>query len=139
MFTKQQLINGLIGLTETNDLQVLDVPGFLSCEFCEAGDVPLVRRMAQIVKGLSDGFDYASSPEFIKSVEGKSETVRAMRLKLLTAAKKTELRKRFGDSLARILESPEIYDLVKPSEHERLKELQALLIEVSNEKGVPVV
>lgn len=126
-------------MTRSNHLEVLDVPGFLSREFCQAGDVPLVRRMAQIVKGLYDGFDYASSPEFIKSVEGKSEAFRAMRLKLLSPAKKTELRKRFGDELARILESPGIYDLVRPSEHERLKELRALLLEVSNEQGAPVV
>jgi len=139
MITKQQLINSLIGLTETNDLQALEVPGFVSRELCQAEDVVLVRRMAQIVEGLHNGFDYSGSPEFLKLVAGKSDEVQAMRLRLLTPPRKTELRKRFGDALARILESPEIYDLVKSSEHERLKELRSLLLEVSNKQGPPVV
>jgi hypothetical protein len=139
MLTKQQLIGVIVAMTRSNDLPVLNVPGFLNEEFCFPGDSPLVRRMATIVEELYDGFDYAQSPEFLKSLEGKSESYKAMRLKLLTPAKKTEMLKRYSDAVAGILESDEVYALTEPDKHKRLKELRALLVEVSNVSGAPVV
>ncbi len=132
MFTKQQLITGIVALVETNDLQALKVPGFLVPEFCHAGDVPLVMRMAAVVSGLFDTFDYAKSPEFLRLVEGKSAEVRAMRLKMITPQRRTEIRKRLGDVLAKVMEADEVLELVEPTRHERIKELRNLLLEVSN-------
>ena len=59
MFTKQQLIDGVVALVETNDLQALNVPGFLVAEFCYGGDVPLVMRMAAIVGELWEVYDFS--------------------------------------------------------------------------------
>ena len=120
MLTKRQLISCIVGFKETNNLQVLDEPGFLDEEIVFADDVPLVRRMATITNELYDAFDYAKSPEFLRSIEGKSEAVRAMRLKLITPQRRAEMRKRFGDALTRIMESDEVFDLVEPSRHEQI-------------------
>ena len=49
-----------------------------------------------------------------------------MRLKMITPQRRTEMRKRFGDLLAKVMESNE------PTRHERIKELRNLLLEVSN-------
>jgi hypothetical protein len=132
MLTKQQLISCIIGLKETNDLQVLDATGFLDEEICYADDVPLVKRMAAIIDELFDAFDYAKSPEFLRLVDGKSAEVRAMRLKMLTPVRRKEMRKRLGDALAKVLESDEVLELVESVKHERIKELRNLLLEVSN-------
>src|SRR4051812_6912581 len=119
MFTKQQLIGAVVALVETNDLQALNVPGFLVPEFCHAGDVPLVMRMAAIVGELWETFDYAKSPEFLSSIEGKSESVRAMRLKMITPERRSQMFKRLGDALARVMDSDDILALLDPRRHER--------------------
>ena len=104
----------LVALTRTNDLQALDVPGFLVPEFCNAGDIPLVTRMAAITSEVFDTFDFAKSPEFLRSLEGKSEAFRAMKLKLITPERRTEMRKRLGDALVGVIDSDEILVLIEP-------------------------
>ena len=135
MLTKQQLISCIIGFKETNNLQVLDDPRFLDEEICYRGDIPLVRRMAVIVDEVLETFDYAKSPEFLRLVEGKSAEVRAMRLKMITPTRRMQTHKRLGDGLAKVLESGEVLELVELAQHERIKELRNLLLEVSNPDG----
>jgi hypothetical protein len=122
----------IIGLKRVNDADLIDDPTVFNAEVCEADDMPLVRRMAAIVVELFDTFDYAKSPEFQRMVEGKSVEIRAMRLKMLSPVRRKEMRKRFGEALARVLESDEILELLEPARHERIKELRNLLMEVSN-------
>jgi hypothetical protein len=132
MLTKQQLFGLLIGLARVNDLSLVNDAKVLSGEVCADHDIPLVQRMAVIIGDLYMGFDYAKSPEFLRSVLDKSEAVRAMRLRLLTPQRRTEMRKRFADVLARIMASDEILDLTDPSCHERVNELRHLISRVSN-------
>lgn len=132
MITKQVLISCIVGFKETNSFQVLDEPGFLNEEMCHKGDIPLVRRIAAITSELFDAFDYSKSPEFVRSLEGKSEAFRAMKLKLITPQRRTEMRKRLGDALARVIDSDEVLELIEPGRWERIKELRNLLTEVSN-------
>jgi hypothetical protein len=137
MLTKQQLINCIIGFKDTSNLHVLDEPRFLDEEICYRDAIPLVRRMAAIIDELFDTFDYAKSPEFSRLVAGKSATVRAMRLKMITPQRRTEMRKRLGEALAKVLHSDEVLELVEPARNERIKELRNLLLEVSNPDESP--
>jgi hypothetical protein len=132
MRSKQKLTGALVGLKEMNASEVINEPAFLTRELCAEGDVPLVRRMAAIIDELFDTFDYAKSPEFLRLVKGKSTEVQAMRLKMITPLRRTEMRKRFGEALAKVFESDDVLDLVEPARHERIKELRNLLFEVSN-------
>ena len=132
MLTKRQLLDMLVGLTRANDISLVDDPKVMTREVCLEGDLPLVRLMATITSELYTTFNYANSPEFLRSVSGKTEAVRAMRLKSITPQRRTEMQKRFGDALVQIMESDEILDLVESSRHERIKELRALLLEVFN-------
>lgn len=122
----------LVGLKETGSEQVLDEPAFLTWEICERGDIPLVRRMSTIINELFDSFDYSKSPEFIRSLSGKSAEFRAMKLRLITPMRRTETRKRLGDALAHFADSDAVLDLIEDNRHERIKELRSLLTEVSN-------
>jgi hypothetical protein len=122
----------LVGLTRVNDISLVDDPKVMSREVCLDGDIPLIRRMSTITNELYTTFNYEKSPEFLRSVTGKSELVRAMRLKFLTPQRRAEMHKRFGDALVRVMESDDILDLVESSRHERIKELRGLLLEVSN-------
>ena len=132
MLRKQQLLSCIIGFKETNNLQVLDAPGFLDEEICQVDDVPLVKRMAAIVDELFDTFDYEKSPEFLRLVAGKSEAMRAMRLKMFTPQRRMQMRKRLGDALVKAMGSDEVLELLEPARHERIKELRNLLLEISN-------
>jgi hypothetical protein len=132
MLSKQKLAVVLVGLKEMNSRHAIHEPGFLTDNTCIEGDVPLVKRMAAIIDELFDTFDYARSPEFLRLVEGKSAKVRAMRLKMITPQRRTEMRKRLGAALSKVLESDEALELVEPARHERIKELRNLLLEVSN-------
>ena len=89
-------------------------------------------ELAAITSELFDTFDYAKSPEFLRSLEGKSEAFRAMKLKLITPERQTEMRKRLGDALVGVIDSDEILVLIEPVRWERIKELRNLLMEVSN-------
>jgi hypothetical protein len=131
MLTKQKLLQVLLGLKETNSTHAIHEPEFLT-EICVEGDAPLVLRMFAIVNEMVDAFDYTKSPEFLRSVGGKSSEVRAMRLKLINPVRKKELRKRFREAMDNVLQSDEILDLVEPVRVERIKELRNLLCEVSN-------
>ncbi|WP_395741022.1 hypothetical protein [Prosthecobacter sp.] len=139
MLTKQELIGIAVAMTRSNQLAALNDPSFPSNEMCLRGDAPLFRRMVAIAEELYDGFDYARTPESLKSLKGRSEAYKAMRLKMLTPVKKEELLKRFSDAVARILESDEAFELTESVKHERLKELRTLLLEVSNVSGASVV
>ena len=132
MLSKQKLAILLVGLKAMNSRSAILEPGFLTHSMCIEGDVPLVLRMSTIIDELFDTFDYAKSPEFLRLVEGKSAEVRAMRLKMITPIRRTEMRKRLGAVLAKVMESDEVVELVEPTRHERIKELRNLLLEVSN-------
>src|SRR5690349_15246588 len=105
MLTKQQLIGIAVAMTRSNQLAALKNPSFPSNEICLYGDAPLFRRMVAITKELYDSFDYSRTPEFLKTLEGKSEAYKSMSVKLITPVKKTELLERYSDTVAGILES----------------------------------
>jgi hypothetical protein len=130
--SKQQLLGVLVGLKETSNEQVLDEPAFLTREICDRGDIPLVRRMFAIISELVDSFDYSKSPEFVRSLSGKSDEFRAMKLRLFTPMRRTQTLKRFGDALTNVADSDAVLDLIENNRRERIKELRSLLSEVSN-------
>ncbi len=132
MLNKQQLIGMLVGLTRVNDIDLVNDQSVLSHEVCLDGDRSLVRRMAEIVSELYETFDYSRSPEFLRSIEGRSVEVRAMRERLLTPIKRAEIQTRLGQALEKVWESDEVFELIEPSRQERVKELRNLLCEVSN-------
>ena len=133
MLTKRHLTGALVGLKRTNAQDVLMEPGFITHEFCDADDAPLVLRMSAIINELFDTFDYSKSPEFLRSLNGKTAEFRAMKLRLITPARRADMLKRFGDALVRVRESDAVFELLESTRHERIKELRALLSEVSNE------
>jgi hypothetical protein len=107
--------------------------------FCDADDVPLVLRMSAIINELFDTFDYSKSPEFLRSLNGKTAEFRAMKLRLITPRPAGRIMlKRFGDALVRVRESDAVFELLESTRHERIKELRALLSEVLHEDVVPI-
>lgn len=82
--------------------------------------------MAEIIGELYDEFDYANCPEFLQRVDGKSEQVKSMHLKLLDKEKQKEAKRRLGHSISMILESDEAYQLIAVTYHERLARLKEL-------------
>lgn len=132
MLNKQQLICMLVGLTRVSDIDLVNDKAVLSHEVCLVSDQSSVRRMAAIVSELYDTFDYSQSPEFIRSIEGKSPEFRAMRQRMLTPMMRTELRSRLGRALEKVLDSEEVLDLIELRRQELIKELRTLLRNLSN-------
>ncbi len=92
----------------------------------------MVRRMAEIVSDLFEAFDYSRSPEFLRSVAGKSAEFIAMKQRLITPMKRAEIQKRLGRALEKVWNCDDVFELVEPSRHAQIKELRNLLSEVSN-------
>jgi hypothetical protein len=115
----------IVGLKQVGDLDLIENESVLA-DVCNADDRPRVLAMASLVERLFDKFDYESSPEFLSKLDGRSETLRAMQIKLLTAEKKKQLAERFGCSLTQILCSQDAYVLVPPDSHADLDELKAM-------------
>jgi hypothetical protein len=132
MLSKQQLIGMLVGLKRVNDIDLVEDRAVLNHRVCLEGDILLVRRMAGIVNELYDTFNYSRSPEFLRSIEGKSAEFKSMREKLLTPAKRNEIQRRLDQALEQIMSSDEVFELIEPGRQERIKELRNLLGEVSN-------
>jgi hypothetical protein len=131
MLSKQKLIQVLVGLKSMNSKYAVHEPSFLR-EICVDDDFPKVLRMFALVDEVVDSFDYTESDEFVKSVEGKSDAVRAMRRKLIDPVQRRESRGRFCNALAKLLESDEVWTLVRPTHKSLLHELRDLVDRVSN-------
>lgn len=131
MLTKGQLAGILVSFNETRSLHLLEEPAVLE-ETCLPRDLSIVIQMSAIISRLLDTFDYSRSPEFLRSVEGKSPEFLAMKLRMITPIRRTEVRKRLGDALANVLKSNAAFELVDEPRHKLLEELRTLLFQVSN-------
>jgi hypothetical protein len=128
LLTKQQLAGVLVGMNRD---------GFVHClrdltSLCHPDEFPLVERMSAIMGELLKTFDYAKSPEFLRSILGKSAAFIEMKKRLLTPVKRTENFKRLCDALANVGKSDAAFDLIEESRQGRIKELRDLLSEISN-------
>jgi len=120
--TSGQLLSLLVGLKEVNDLDV----GRQLIQ-CDSSDAGRLEEMISIIDHLFDHFDCSRSPKFLKTQQGKSQEVREMQLRLLTAEKRAIARKGFGVAMAQLLESPTAYELVASECHPQLDKLKTLL------------
>lgn len=125
MLTRAQILQMLVGLQETGDLDIACSNDVLVAS-CADGDRSTLKRIAEIVQLLYQNFDYTRSPEFLGLISGKSVEVIAMRRRLLTADKLEAVRRRLGKSLATLLELNDAYQLVEVGQHQQLDQLKLL-------------
>ncbi len=125
MLTRNEILKMLVGLQEINDPNLIHDDAVLA-ENCLESDNVKVRAMAALVEDIYRRFDYASSPEFLRRINGKSEQHQTMHRKLLDNVKLREAKQRLGASMTRILETDDVYDLVAVTDHHCLDQLKEL-------------
>ena len=129
--TKRQLVGVIVSLNRDSFLEALREPSVLR-EMCAPEDVTRVLRMSEIAGELLDTFDFSKSPEFLRSLEGKSDEFCSMKRRLITPVRRAETLNRLDVALANVLDSDDALDLVEETRHWRIMELRAVLLEVSN-------
>jgi hypothetical protein len=122
----------IVGLVSCSDGDLLD-DGRITTGLAVREEWPAVRQAGVLVQGLMKDFNYAASPEFDRSVAGRSESYRAMKASIMSdPVNRKELKKRFLDALSRALSSDDIYQLLPESKHAEVREVVRLILSLSN-------
>lgn len=133
MLSKADLLKLLVALIRMSDSHVLSTDEGLPAEVCAPGDRDKVRHLRGLLIPIRRFFDYTESPEFLESIEGKSDTASALRRKLASdPVKKKEQLARLDRSLESLLTSSDAFRLVRARDHGTLQEIQRILSSLSN-------
>jgi len=132
MLTKEEIIKMLVGLEATNDLDLVNDDKVLSIAVCSKSDRAKVKQMASLLSELFLSFNYEKSPEFQKSILGKSTKYREMKLRLISDPTKTKnYKRRLADAFINF-NTKELGELIKTGEHEKVKLIYSIMEEISN-------
>jgi len=130
MLTRDQLLKMLVGLRKVNDIDLVDVDEVLRVS-CRESDRKTVRSMAAAIDSIYGSFDYTKSPEFESKLQGKSNAVREMQLRLLNSEKRADALRRLADAITSVLHGDDAYQLVARNQHHHLDELRTLAMSIS--------
>ena len=127
--SKADLLRLLVGLRQVNDLDLIEDPSVLALI---DGDSlrSIARRLAVVIDHIHTDFRYERSPEFLAKVEGKSDQVREMHVRILKSKSQDKMGQRLASSLVAILDSDEAYRLVAAENHHLLDELKELALSI---------
>ncbi|NHZ36239.1 hypothetical protein [Massilia rubra] len=107
MITKKMVLQLSLALTKAEDIDLLKGGAIFSTERLSAPEQDAAREIASIVHELCTGYSYLHSPEFLKSIDGKSFGVIDMRTKLeASPSKRTERLERFYECIRNAADNP---------------------------------
>ena len=132
VITKRQLLQAVVGLIEVNDYQLLSHRPALG-EIAHPDDFELVGRIARTVKSLYDDFDYTESPEFLRSIEGKSDRFAEMKRRLASdPQRRAEQRDRLAEALVELPDTTRLLALVPQRRRVEVDEITRWLSALRN-------
>lgn len=123
MLTRDQVLKMLVGLRKVNDIDLVNVDEVLRAS-CRESDRNAVRSMAAAIDSIYGSFDYTKSPEFESKIDGKSNAVREMHIRLLNSEKRADALHRLGNAITSLLHGDDAYQLVAQDQHHLLDELR---------------
>ena len=129
MLTPAESFRVLVSLAAVGDAEALEV-GLLANrnDFCENVATEL-RGHGNLVAQIMKGYDYLQSPEFLQSIEGKSDQFVAMKRKLESdPVRKAHHAKRFEVALYDLPTSSGAYHLLSVEGHAYLDELRRAVL-----------
>ncbi len=128
MLTKQKVLHLVLALLKGSDIELLKNSSVLSGESCSDEDKEKIKKIGMLITEIYSSYDYFASPIFLKTVDGKSEKYREMKVRMESGAVR---RKKHNDdfisSIREIQDSRMIYDHVSPSMHDKVDEVISLL------------
>ena len=133
MLKKPELLKLLVALIRMNDSHVLSTDEGLTGEACSPEDRVIVRDLCELLIPIRRFYEYTRSPEFTKSLEGKSPQVQSMMRKLASdPAKKKQQLERLDRALEELLTSGDVFQLVSEEGHENIREIVRRVGTLSN-------
>ena len=134
---KPTLLKTVMGLIAMGDVDLLEEQRVISLLGAPI-DFERICRLAQLLSELFRDFDYTRSPEFERSVEGKSPAFVDMKKKFAREpVKASEHRERYKKGLSDLLENQSAYELTPISLHDQLDEIRRLIYEIENPDITP--
>jgi hypothetical protein len=124
---KHELMMLLVDMVVVGDAESIgDVPVLKSV--APSADWAALQEAVALIKELFQGYDYAASPEFDRSAQGKSSSVRMMLASMANDPDRRRAhKKRFQESLYTALDRDDVYQLIPESKHEVLKRIVQLM------------
>lgn len=120
---KRQILMMIVGSVAVGDAEIFDDVPVLEGTAPPA-DWPVVREVVALVKELLSGYEYGASPEFDRSAQGKSPSVRAMLASMANDPdRQRKHQRRFEEALYKALDSDEAFQLAPVSKQDVLKRL----------------
>jgi hypothetical protein len=133
VLSRAELLKLLVALIRMNDSQVLSTDEGLPPDVSAPEDRKKVRDLRGLLIAIRRFFDYTESPEFLESIEGKSDAVGAMRRKLAShPMRKKEYLDRLDTALESLLTSRDAYRLVAAKRHGDVDGIRRILSSLSN-------
>lgn len=116
-----------------NDEHLLFDDKILTDEVCAPNDRQKIREITELLKSIRKSFNYIRSPEFEDDVSNRSDSYREIKRKLVSdPVKNRRYINRLDESLENLLNSPDAFQLIPLDQHEKLKKVIALLLDLSN-------
>lgn len=93
MLSKKQVLQMIVGLIEVGDGDLAQKGYILNDSVCKKEDKKKVQLLAKSIYQIYRDFDYSNSVEFLDSISEKSDSVKEMKLNLISsgAVKKKHL------------------------------------------------
>lgn len=133
MISKKQILHMIIGLIEVSDYSLIEKGDILTKDVCAESDIEKVKELAALIKDLLSNFDYASSIEFLSSVDGKSENYKNMKLNLINKpASKQKYLSLFGEAICDLEDGERVNRLISEESKSTLAKARGLLENINN-------
>ncbi|MGD8914291.1 MAG: hypothetical protein PVJ68_16350 [Candidatus Thiodiazotropha sp.] len=132
MLTKKKVLHLVLALLKGGDIDLLKNGSVLSGESCSDIDKEKIQKIGDLIAEIYFSYDYFLSPEFLESVDGKSEKYRELKINMESSApKKQKNKENFILAVRELQDSERIYDLISPSIHSKVDEVRRLLSELN--------
>ncbi|MEO0575471.1 MAG: hypothetical protein AAF004_08405 [Pseudomonadota bacterium] len=137
MLTKQKVLHLVLTLLKGGDMELLRDGSVFKGESCGANDKEKIQKIGLRIAEFYFSYDYFLSPDFSKTIEGKSEMYRDKKVNIESSAlKRQEHNDLFMSAIRELQISNKIYGLLPRSDHEKIKELIGWLNGLRLEKGL---
>jgi len=133
MLSKKQVLHMIVGLIEVSDYSLIEQGNILSVDVCSESDIEKIKELASLVNDLYSNFDYASSIEFQRSLDGKSESYKNMKLNMINKpASKQKYLTLFGESICELGEDKRVDGLIGEDQKSTLTRARELVLQIEN-------
>jgi len=131
MQPSERVLALVVSLVRAGDVELLAGDGILE-PLCPIKFRANVRAAAISLRGIYEEFSYTQSPEFLRSVSGKTESYRVLAAKLSSEPSKAAANKeRLLVGLRELLHDDTAFQLVPENQHEQLSKARVAFAEVT--------